>query len=162
MVSERRQRKNKTSFLNDIQEDFQEIEDNFQTNFTEENIAQPKVNVEVDMVTSTNTDDLQALQLSYEKKLEVLRIENERLKAGKREFTINERRLINAIKAEVIIQKRNDPIIGRSKLKKEYGINSKYLDSAITGLINQSIIERKLIKFTQKINTFQWKLLKEY
>lgn len=161
MVSERRKRKTKTSFLGDIQEDFQEIEENFQTDFTmmknqkdlQETILQN------DSLATTSPSDLQALQLSYERKFEELKKENQLLKLGRKELSANEKRILNAIRSEAILQKKDNPIIGRTKLKKEYGINSKYLDSAISGLIQQNIIKRTKISFTKKIITYEWMIL---
>lgn len=162
MVSERRKRKTKTSFLGDIQEDFQEIEENFQTDFTmmknqkdlQETILQN------DSLATTSPSDLQALQLSYERKFEELKKENQLLKLGRKELSANEKRILNAIRSEAILQKKDNPIIGRTKLKKEYGINSKYLDSAISGLIQQNIIKRTKISFTKKIITYEWMILR--
>ncbi len=155
MAKERRHRKNRISYINEIAEDFKEIEENFQTDF----VAEKPTNKEKNEIPTISLSDIQAVQIEYEKKLKELERENENLKAGRREFKANEKRLINAIRSESILQGKESPVIGRTRLKKEYNINSKYLDLAIEALLEMKVIERKEVPYSQNIQTYEWKIL---
>lgn len=155
MAKERRQRKKRISYIDEISEDFKEIEENFQTDF----VMEKPINNEKTEIPKISQSDIQAVQLEYEKKLKELKRENANLKAGKREFKANEKRLINAIRSESILQGKEKPVIGRTRLKKEYNINSKYLDLAIEALLEMKVIERKEVSYSQNIQTYEWKIL---
>lgn len=200
---ERRKRKNKISFLNDIKDDFQEIEENFSTNFIPSSetdqitVAKREKNNEVndcseeinnvvpekrrsseingimsrkdDNLQATtavgpNQSDLQLIKFEYEKKLaalesEVVTLREQRKQVEGEKLTTNEERLLNAIRSEKILQKKNNPVIGRSKLQNTYKINNRYFDDAIKGLVNKNIIERKQVNYTAKIKTYEWVIL---
>lgn len=108
---------------------------------------------------SETEEGLEGIKAEYEKKLEALKRENEIL-ASSSTFTKNEEKLLAAIRSEALIQDKEEPVIGRTKLLKEYRINSRYFDDAINGLVSKGCLERKSVKYSTKITTYSWKLLR--
>jgi hypothetical protein len=115
---------------------------------------------------SSTVDDVELLKLAHEKEIAKLKSKileeseaRKRAESGEKRLTKNEEKLLAAIRSEMIIQKTNNPIIGRTKLLKEYQINARYFDDAINGLTSKNLIKRKPVKYSAKITTFSWKLI---
>jgi hypothetical protein len=118
--------------------------------------------------------DVQAIQLEYEKKIKSLEEEiqtrkneanangflNKPLPMFDLDMNKNERKLVAAIRSEIIKQKKSNPVISRSLLKKEYKINQRYLDDAVKALELKGIIKRESINYSANIKTFSWCILK--
>lgn len=158
----RRERKNKQSLIGSMEEDFKDIEENFATDFTKspKEIAKaPNHNVSPDKIGETSSADLQAIQIEYEKKLKAMEEEISHLKTTSAPLTANEKKLLSAIRSETILQETEQPIIGRSRLKKEYKINERYLGDAVEGLIQKNVIKRKYVNYSGKVKTSQWEIL---
>ena len=151
---ERRKRK-RTSYLSDIEGDFQDIEDNFATDFTREN---PKT-VHPKKSKAPSDQSLEVIKETYEKKLKALEEENKLLKESRESLTKNENKILSAIRSEKLIQKKERPIIGRTKFLRSYGLNSKFLDDAIKGLIQKEIVKREFVNYSPNIKTSQWEIL---
>ena len=52
------------------------------------------------------------------------------MRGSNRGLKKNESKLLSALKSEILIQKTESPLVGRTKLKKVYNINEKYLDDS--------------------------------
>ncbi len=104
--------------------------------------------------------DIQTVQIKYENKLKMLEEENQRLKNSNAPLSKNEEKLLSAIRSEILNQSSQAPVIGRTKFLTKLGMNSKYLDDSIKGLVDKKIIERAPVKYSAKIMTNSWKILK--
>ena len=103
--------------------------------------------------------DLQAIQIEYENKIKVLELQVEFAKLKSKSLTKNEEKLLNAIRSEVINQECDVPIMTRSYIGKNYGINEKYLGDSIKSLSKKGLIERSPAKTQNNQSTFSWKIL---
>lgn len=113
----------------------------------------------VEISTSPTQSDLLSLQKQYERKIKALELQVAQSLSVSGTLSKNEEKLLNAIRSEKMLQKVEEPIIGRSRLIKEYKINTKYLDTAISGLEIKGIILRTAVKYSAKIMTNSWKIL---
>lgn len=135
--------------------DFQDIEDNFATDFTK-----PKLKTIPSKKEKVSSDSsLEDIKDKYEKRLQALEAECKYLKESKAPLTKNENKILNAIRSEKLIQKKERPIIGRTKFLRSYGLNSKFLDDAIKGLLQKKIVKREFVNYSPNIKTSQWEIL---
>lgn len=141
--------------------DVLELEETQRINYNDDNYEDTGffIKEKNDLPVKADTSDIQAIQLEFEKKLKALEDENQRLKSETSNLSKNEEKLLNAVRSEILNQSSNEPIIGRSKLLKDYKINSRYFDDAINGLISKGLIERNPVKYSSKITTYSWKVL---
>jgi wobble nucleotide-excising tRNase len=107
---------------------------------------------------SSSVSDIQAIQLAYEKKIDLLEKEVKAEKARKTPLGRNEEKLLNAIRSESLIQSTDQPIMSRPYLRLNYGMNEKYLGDAIKDLVRKKIILRSPAKSNGQ-SSFSWKLL---
>lgn len=110
--------------------------------------------------TSLSKTDILSVQIQYQEQLEKLKLENKLLKKNASSLTKNEEKLLSAIRSEILNQSCEKPVIGRTKFLRKLGMNSKYLDDSIKGLIDKEIIKRIPVNYTAKIMTYSWKILK--
>ena len=103
--------------------------------------------------------DVQSIQLEYEKKIELLKKEVEAAKNRRVSLTKNEEKLLNAIRSEILSQSTDQPVMTRTYIGKNYGINEKYLGLSIKGLMDKGLIERKAAKTANNQSSFSWELL---
>jgi hypothetical protein len=107
---------------------------------------------------SSSVSDIQAIQLAYEKKIEILEKEVEAERARKVPLGRNEEKLLSAIRSESLAQLTDQPIMSRPYLRLNYGMNEKYLGDAIKDLVRKKIILRSPAKSNGQ-SSFSWKLL---
>lgn len=100
------------------------------------------------------------VDLELENRIRALEEENYKLKEKVSGLTKNEEKILSAIRSEVINQSKDNPIIGRSLLINKYKVGSKYLDSSICGLEAKGYISRTPVKYSAKISTNSWQILK--
>jgi DNA-binding transcriptional regulator YhcF (GntR family) len=74
-------------------------------------------------------------------------------------LTINEKKLISAIKSEILIQETEEPIISTRKLRKVYKVHPNYISGALENLLKNGIISRKKAIYSGKIKTFKYSIL---
>lgn len=117
--------------------------------------TKPKVTTNKDVVADITSSDIQSLQLQHEKELDKLK---EQLASAVKP-TINEEKILSAIKSEKLIQETNTPIISRNLLMRQYNLRPKYLDKSIQGLIQKGVIKRTFVKYSSTQNTSQWEIL---
>jgi hypothetical protein len=108
---------------------------------------------------SITSSDISAIQAKYEAQIEQLRKENSNLKKGER-LSINEEKVLSAIRSERLNQDTESPIISRGKFKREYNINQKYLGDSIKNLITKGMISKAEVKYSAKIVTYKWSIIK--
>lgn len=98
----------------------------------------------------------------YKKKIEELegKLLLKRSKNGHN--TANEIKVLNAIRSEVLIQNRENPVISRNMFIKKYNINVKYFDNAVEQLILKNQIEKIEVKYSIKVITFAWRILDQH
>ena len=100
-----------------------------------------------------------SLKEDYERKIADLELSLSQVVQKSKPLSVNETKLLNAIKSEIINQGKKDPIIGRSMLIKKFKMNSKYLDIAISSLEKRLLIKRTQVPYTENIMTNSWKLI---
>ncbi len=113
--------------------------------------------VKQDRIIEATDNDIQMLQVKYEK--EVLQLKKELAKITK--LTKNEEKILNAIKSEKIIQNTTIPTIGRGLFMKKYNLRPKYLDKSIQGLLQKGLVRRTFINYSSTQKTSTWEILQE-
>jgi uncharacterized protein (DUF342 family) len=112
---------------------------------------------------SSESDELQLLKEKYEaEKKARLQAEERLVESAKNpsiSLTINEKKLISAIKSEILIQETEEPIISTRKLRKVYKVHPNYISGALENLLKNGIISRKKAIYSGKIKTFKYSIL---
>lgn len=116
-------------------------------NATQTNIKEAKNN--------RNLSELENLKLELETLKSALKASNN----GERKLNAQEKKIITAIKTEALIQKRNDPILSTTKLRKIYKVSSRYLMPSLDYLIGKNMIERREVVYSGKVTTFSYRII---
>jgi len=111
-------------------------------------------NIKTEEKPTADAADLKALQ----KELDKIKAELALSKING-DYSANEKKVISAIKSEIVGQNVDAPVITRSMLIKKYRVSSRYLDSSIKNLISRGDIKREEKQYTSNIKTFSYKLL---
>ena len=88
----------------------------------------------------------------------MLQEENKLLRAGD-DLTKNEKKIIAAIRSEVIEQKTDKPIISTSMLRKKYRVSAKYQGGSVEALTNKNLIKREKASYSGEVKTYRWMLI---
>ena len=70
------------------------------------------------------------------------------------DYSANEKKIISAIRSEVLNQNIETPVITRSMIIKTYRVSSRFIDPSIKSLIARGDIERKEKAYTSNIKTY--------
>jgi hypothetical protein len=108
-------------------------------------------------------DELQLLKEKYEaEKKARLQAEERLVESAKNpsiSLTTNEKKLISAIKSEILIQETEEPVISTNKLRKHYKVHPNYFAESLNNLLESGLIAREEACFSGKIQTYKYSLL---
>lgn len=85
----------------------------------------------------------------------------ERLKTKTSSFSVNENKVLSAIRSERLLQNSLMPVISRNRFIKEYGINERYLGPSIESLSKMRIISRERTRTENNQLSWSWKILND-
>ena len=89
------------------------------------------------------------------RELLILQEENKILRNGDH-LTKNEKKIITAIKSEMIEQETDKPIISTSMLRKKYRVSAKYQGESVKALTDKNIIKREKTSYSGQVKTYRW------
>lgn len=92
----------------------------------------------------------------YEDKIRALEIELARVRSEKGRLTVNEEKVLSAIRSETVKQGCDRPVITRSMFIKSYKINVRYFDDSVARLISLGIVVKEEVKYSTKVVTYSW------
>jgi hypothetical protein len=185
----RRERKNRSSIIDTLEDDFKDIETNFKESneFSRPRSVIPdevaesralevkgkapvKADEKNDVVAPPTLSDLQVMDersRGKDKEIEVLKAQLrakdeviDRVSKGQAPLSKNMTKILAAIRSEIVIQETNRPVISSTRLRKHYKVHPNFFGDSVSYLINNGYISREETPYSGKVSTYKYWLLR--